>query len=144
MLKITYNYYCDRCGKEIEGVPYEMAVNALIRSKNTPIGDGEVTKMHFHEECIKELLRAATGEAEEEPEEEAPEEVAEVAGEVEGEELEEEEASTPKKRAKIDEGKLIALHNAGWPNSKIADEMRVRPGTIATKIWKLKKEGRIN
>ena len=34
------------------------------------------------------------------------------------------------KRKKIDRGKIIALHNAGWSGRKIADEMRCSIGTV--------------
>lgn len=34
----------------------------------------------------------------------------------------------PKKA--LDVGKLVALHNAGWPPAKIADELRVTERTV--------------
>ena len=34
----------------------------------------------------------------------------------------------PKKA--LDVGKLVALHNAGWPAAKIADELKVSVGTV--------------
>lgn len=36
----------------------------------------------------------------------------------------------PGKGRKIDVGKIMALHNAGWSNVKIADEMHLHPITV--------------
>lgn len=36
----------------------------------------------------------------------------------------------PGKSRKIDVGKIMALHNAGWSNVKIADEMHLHPITV--------------
>ena len=40
------------------------------------------------------------------------------------------------KRKKIDRGKIIALHKAGWSGKKIADEMRCSIGTVYNVIKK--------
>ncbi len=48
------------------------------------------------------------------------------------------------KRNKLDYGKIMALHNAGWSNAKIADEMGTTPNTIAVAICNLKKRAREN
>lgn len=43
----------------------------------------------------------------------------------------------PKKtggRKPVDTGKIRALHNAGWPVAKIADEMRVSEQTVRNKL----------
>lgn len=45
-----------------------------------------------------------------------------------------------KTRKKIDYGKIMALHNAGWPNQKIADEMGMTYGAVATAISTYKKK----
>ena len=41
-----------------------------------------------------------------------------------------------KSKKKIDKGKIIALHNAGWSGKKIADEMRCSVGTVYNTIKK--------
>ena len=46
--------------------------------------------------------------------------------------------ATPRK--KIDIGKVMALRNAGWSNIKIADEMGVKPQSIAAAVYNYKKE----
>ena len=40
----------------------------------------------------------------------------------------------------VDVGKLIALHNAGWPVAKIADELKVSERTVYTHLQKMKEE----
>ena len=46
----------------------------------------------------------------------------------------------PKKA--VDVGKLIALHNAGWPAAKIADELRVTERTVYAHLQKMREEGK--
>lgn len=36
----------------------------------------------------------------------------------------------PAKKKKVDAGKIHALHNAGWSQAKIADEMKLSIGTV--------------
>ena len=38
------------------------------------------------------------------------------------------------KRKKVDRGKVMALHRAGWTNRKIADEMRIHESTVCRVI----------
>ena len=45
----------------------------------------------------------------------------------------------PKKA--LDVGKLVALHNAGWPAAKIADELRVTERTVYAHLQKMREEG---
>lgn len=44
------------------------------------------------------------------------------------------EATKPKKRERIDHGKIRALKNAGWSNKDIADEMHMTPGAVANSL----------
>lgn len=44
------------------------------------------------------------------------------------------------KRKKIDTGKLIALHKAGWPVAKIAEELRVSERAVYLNLQKMKEE----
>ena len=41
----------------------------------------------------------------------------------------------------LDVGKLVALHNAGWPVAKIADELRVTERTVYAHLQKMREEG---
>lgn len=45
-----------------------------------------------------------------------------------------------KKRRRIDYGKIMALHDAGWNNAKIADEMGMSKASVATAISVHKKK----
>lgn len=45
-----------------------------------------------------------------------------------------------RRRVKLDTGKVMSLHNAGWSNRKIADEMGCSEGTIWNFLKKM--EGR--
>lgn len=42
-------------------------------------------------------------------------------------------------RRKIDYGKIMALHNAGWNNAKIADEMDMTKESVAVAICNYRK-----
>lgn len=44
------------------------------------------------------------------------------------------------KRKPIDTGKLMALHNAGWPSRKIADELKVSPSTVLNYLKKMEEK----
>ena len=46
----------------------------------------------------------------------------------------------PSKRKPVDVGKIRALHNAGWPRAKIADEMGVSLVTVGKYINKQEEE----
>ncbi len=48
------------------------------------------------------------------------------------------------KRRQVDGGKIKALHEAGWPVVKIADEMRVSQQTIRNYIKKMEEKERVN
>ena len=57
----------------------------------------------------------------------------------------EEKESTPPskpaaKRRQVDGGKIKALHEAGWPVAKIADEMRVSQNTVRNYIRKMEEK----
>ena len=45
-------------------------------------------------------------------------------------------SSKPSGRKGIDHGKIIALHNAGWPVAKIADEMGISVQTVHNHLKK--------
>ena len=39
---------------------------------------------------------------------------------------------------KVDRGKLLALHNAGWNNAKIAEELKCAERTVYNILWNMK------
>lgn len=51
-------------------------------------------------------------------------------------------ADHAKKRRKVDIGKIMALHNAGWSNTKIADEMHLHPITVGKYIKARRENGK--
>ena len=54
------------------------------------------------------------------------------------------ESTAGSRRRRLDYGKIMALHNAGWSNKKIGEEMMMSPGSVATAIStyrKRQKEG---
>ena len=51
--------------------------------------------------------------------------------------LEDKSVTAGPKRKPIDTGKLMALHNAGWSSRKIADELKVSPGTVFNYLKKM-------
>lgn len=48
-----------------------------------------------------------------------------------------------KKAKKLDKGKIMALHNAGWSNEKIADEMKCSPRTVLNIIYNESRKARV-
>lgn len=48
--------------------------------------------------------------------------------------------SGPKRAKRIDTGKLLALHKAGWSQKKIAEELKVAPSTVCTYLKKAEEE----
>ena len=57
-----------------------------------------------------------------------------------GEDQESEKKTKVKPRANIDVGKIGALHKAGWPAEKIADEMSINVGMVNYYIKKIARE----
>ncbi len=49
-------------------------------------------------------------------------------------------AGAARKQKPIDTGKLLALHNAGWSNVKIADELGISDATVGKYLKRMKEE----
>ena len=103
-------YICDRCGEEIidactKIVPhyFDMTTEDLTK----PLS-GAAESMHFCIDCTMHILEEMQPiKTEEQP-------------------VEKPTPEKPKKKEKsLDAGKVMALHQAGWDNDKIADEMGV-------------------
>lgn len=62
-------------------------------------------------------------------------------GEEQGRQAETKESGKQTGRKKLDQGKIMALHRAGWSNAQIAEEIGTTKGTIAVTISKLKSNG---
>ena len=48
----------------------------------------------------------------------------------------------PPAKRRVDYGKIMALKNAGWSNAKIADEMGMTQGAVATALSAYRKKMR--
>jgi len=88
--------------------------------------------------------------ADQDDDEEAPEAAAPETEEDPGQKEEAEEIEEPAQKKKgrpsrlnLDEGKISALHKAGWSNVKIAEEMGTSDVTIAKRLKDMKARGEI-
>lgn len=109
-------YFCDRCGCEIVDagvkiVPhyFDFETEDLISPLNQTAED-----KHFCIDCTMLVMEAM------EPPKEEPNEKKE---------------QNIKKNKPLDAGKVMALHQAGWDNDKIADEMGVTARQIYQCIY---------
>lgn len=110
------SYICNRCGKEIktEGariIPHYFDFTADEIDGKIEVPDNDV---HFCLGCtrkiMEEILKQPEAEDGKEPEQ-AP--------------AKKKKRTRPKKEERLDAGKVMALHRAGWSDEKIADEMGV-------------------
>lgn len=106
-------YICNRCGQEIKEqgsriIPhfFDTATEEQLEGITVPEDDG----VHFCVECTKAIMAELTRPPDEEK----------SGKEHEGGE----KKPSGKKRRRLDTGKVMALHRAGWSNGQIADEMR--------------------
>ena len=119
-------YLCDRCGQEIKGtgtriMPYFFDTVTEERTEDIDLPESDV---HFCVGCAKKIL----GELGRPPDEnETGKEAA--AGE-----------KGQKRRRRLDTGKVMALHRAGWSNAEIADEMRATERQIYQCLRYLRKK----
>ena len=136
MIKIV----CDRCGAEIK--PGKIGYVAL-NFRETPGGEFAAENLfedsHFCPTCMERITGFIIN----------PERDGKAEGATKGESVsadapeqpakeEPDNADAPAKftrkpaQKRIDHGKIMALRNAGWNNAKIADEMGMTPGAVAT------------
>lgn len=106
-------YICNRCNKEIktEGtriIPhfFDFATDEMLGEIEVPDND-----VHFCMGCTKKVMEEILR---------LPE-----AGDEKIQENKKQTGKRPKKGERLDAGKVMALHRAGWDNEKIADEMGV-------------------
>lgn len=132
MVKMVY--YCDKCGREIEGAPATIKFSSSILTSSNDFcedcyalaADALQSWMDEEEQEEDEVLLVSEqlDEEEEEPEEEQEED------EEEEEEKPEPLSKARKERREIDRGKIMALTRAGWDARKIADEMGCTQQTV--------------
>lgn len=96
-------FICNRCGKEIKTkgskiIP--MFFDTESEDMTEPVSADQEDRHYCHgctNRILQELLAPLDADGNEKP--------------------------PPKKRQRLDAGKIMALHRAGWDNAKIADEM---------------------
>lgn len=109
MLKKTL-YICNRCSKEIKTEGTRIIPHFFDLATDEMLGEIEVPdrNIHFCMGCTKKIMEEIL----KTPEEKPPDNTRKT-------------GKRPKKRERLDAGKVMALHRAGWDNGKIADEMGV-------------------
>ncbi len=114
---------CDRCGAEITGNPFQVLIDETDRETGSFLYSDpfEIRRLDFCDKCISEIAKMILAKESENTERT-------------------EELEQKAERKRIDRGKLMALHNAGWKASKIADEMGISEGAVHNTVSKIKKE----
>lgn len=107
-------YYCDRCGCQLEDsgtkiVPHYF--DFITEDLTVPINK-DMENRHYCIDCTMEALEFL--EPKKKPEKKLEENV---------------------QKKPLDFGKVMALHNAGWDNAKIADELGVRERQVYMCIY---------
>lgn len=133
MIKII----CDRCGAEIK--PGKIGCIAL-NFRETVGGEFVAANLfedfHFCSACMEKIADYISNPAKsEKAKTPTKEEPAKATAQKPGKD---DKATKPKRR--IDYGKIMALHNAGWNNAKIADEMGMTRTAVAQAIYMYKKK----
>lgn len=154
--------YCNRCNKELDRnnkIGY-IALNYRQSYRGDFVGDNQYEDMDFCTECMDALKAFLAGTPAEHPakHEESTEtslkQVKTASKQTETVPNQPQELfrapkdgklqpEVKKTRQRIDYGKIMALHNAGWSNQKIADEMGMTYAAVATAISTYKKKMRV-
>ncbi len=130
MIKIL----CDRCGAEIKpGKIGYVALNFREMPRGDFVADNMFENFHFCSACMDGIAdyisNPGKNEKSETPTKEEPAKAATS---------EPDKAVKPRRR--IDYGKIMALHNAGWNNAKIADEMGMTKAAVSTALSTYRKK----
>lgn len=114
-------YICDRCGA-ILGRQAVMVIPNIVELETgdivQPLKEATL-EMHFCPKCTDNILKAMEPLREEEPEPEQPKPGGDA----------------PKRRQRLDAGRVMALHRAGWDNAKIADDIRATEEQVRQCIY---------
>jgi hypothetical protein len=118
-------YVCDQCGKEIRGSVGYIVPGILCSTEGTEPDDREqlpeLDNVHFHMKCLRTVMNRFI-----QPQKE-PDDTGEPAGDGKD--------APAKQRVKLDVGKVMALHRAGWSNKMIAEEMHATENQIYKCIY---------
>lgn len=111
MKKISY--ICNQCGNEIQDTGTRIFFSFFDTIDRSQIEDVTIPEddVHFCTECTRKITEKLLKPL--------------ATGEIKLSDIKVGGEGKPKKRVRLDTGKVMALHNAGWDNAKIADEMKV-------------------
>lgn len=109
-------YICNRCGREITTAGIRIIPHYFEFGTDKVLEEIEVPdkNVHFCMNCTQKVMqeiRTAADVSDEKVTKELPDKKS--------------ENKRPRKAERLDAGKVMALHRAGWENKKIADEMGV-------------------
>ena len=125
MIKII----CDRCGGEIKSNPVRI-VPSVTKEDGISFGyEGWDITRDYCEKCVESILKFMNGVHNAVDQEKNDNKI---------EQNKERKRKYKTKRTHLDLGKIIALKNAGWSNSKIADEIGTTSASIASTIYNYK------
>ena len=140
MLKeiVTKQWFCDLCGKQIEGY-FLSPIWEVFRPDGTMDAgsadpqSGDIIGFEVCPDCAKNADRRITDlfRGKEEAETEIPENDENAPKNDAKAGKNDAKAKKRKKKSDLDDGKIAALRRAGWTVAKIADEMGVARGTIS-------------
>ena len=111
-------FVCDRCKEQISGAGANIVPKFFDPGTGQEMGNTrvEMKDMHFCVDCtciiMENVMNLCSADQDQTPEKE-----------------------TGKKKNVLDIGKVMALHNAGWSNKDIADEMSVSEKKIYNCIY---------
>jgi hypothetical protein len=122
-------YVCNECGEEIHGnvgriIPGIFDKNEELNPEDEKFPEND--DVHFCVRCLRTVMDRITHA------QGTHEDTEETTGAGAEEEPKEEK---PVRRRKLDGGKIMALHRAGWSDEKIADEMHATEKQIYKCIY---------
>lgn len=124
---------CDRCREELKEERYTIQISKKLKGKYSPIDIDEVKELvgvELCENCIKEIAKGVLNKPDAKDEKTVNKKKAK------------QEKKEEAKKERFDISKCMALRNAGWTNTKIADEMGKTAQYIANAVC-LAKSGKI-
>lgn len=141
---ITQKYFCDLCGEEIDGAVFSPIWGRLLPdSDGNYERDGDIINVDICHNCVDKaekmifLLFQQNNEAETE--------VTEIDKNSEKIDAKPQKIDAKEKKggrkSNLDDGKIMALHRAGWSAAKIAEEFGVSSWTIGQHIKKAEASG---
>ena len=131
-------YECNDCGKEIKGRPIKF-IPYYCDERTEEYGETvteEAVNMHFCEKCIEKIFRGLGVSIKKTCKNPSG-----------GDKKPAEEKKTKSMPPRLDTGKIMALHNAGWSDKEIASELHTEEVRVYKVIYyqtHKKKEGEKN